>query len=592
MISSNVDQQYHLDVIESLKQPQKRSMGLELEALAASQPDKTAIKYEKRLITYDQFNRMSNRYSNLFIKLGLKRGDIVAIMMANRPEYLAAVAGLSKVGIIATLINIELRGEVLAYGINIDATRSIILGHEYLELFKTIKERVRLLSPAQTFIETEEQSLDIPANYVNLNALLADCSEENPATTGDIDSNDYLAYLFASGVTGKRKAVPLTHKRWITTGHQICLNCGIDNNTIQYISSPLYLNSGFHFCFSGAIISASTMVLKKSFSATKFWDDIRQEKADFFVGVGEAYRYLLLQPEKPDDKNHNLRIAISNGIRPELVQPFRERFGVSHLIEMYGKTENVGFLINSQEIPGMLGNLTLNGIRQGEAASYDDDNGEVVRDTSGWVKKCNPGETGILLCEINELNPFEGYINDPESSAKKILTDVFKLGDRYFITGDLVELHKDDYVSFVLRLGNTYRWKGKTVSADSVADVLDKFYGGIEETVVYGVVVPGMEGRTGMAAIKVMEGETLDMKRLAEHINRRMPPHARPNFIRVCERTLADLELQEKKTIFQLQEYNPFLIDDPLYYYDEQQETYLPLTREIYQAIIESKIEF
>ncbi|MEN6349697.1 MAG: hypothetical protein ABFD08_09930, partial [Syntrophomonas sp.] len=204
---------------------------------------------------------------------------------------------------------------------------------------------------------------------------------------------------------------------------------------------------------------------------------------------------------------------------------------------------------------------------------------------NGFAIKCQPGQSGILLGEINKLNVFDGYINEPEASEEKILCDVFRSGDKYFNTGDLVQLHENDYISFVDRLGDTYRWKSKTVSATQVADVLNKFFGGIDEAFVYGVKIPGMEGRCGMAAIKLLEDVPLDWKKLVDHINRRMPTHARPVFVRICQ-DLDGESFKKLKKQMQKEGFDPYLIKDPLYFYDTVQNAYLPLNNEKYQDII------
>lgn len=579
-----VDQD-HLEAILKLKQKQYASLGSELEKWADCRPGHPAIIYEGRTISYADFNKMANRYAHFFTNIGLNRGDVVALMMGNCPEFLAIVAGLSKVGIIASLINIELRGEVLAYGINLCEARAVVLEAGLLDLFASIKDRIRLKTPGLILVETEK-ALSPGQEYKNLTFLISASPDNNPFTTKAINSEDTLAYLFTSGSKGRRKAAPLLQKRWLAIGHQVNLNCQMNQATIQYMCLPLYLNSGFTFCFSAMLVSGSTMVLRRAFSLHHFWDDIRQHGATFFTGVGEIYRYLLTQPESVRDADNPLQTAVSNGIQSEFIEMFRRRFCVTHMMEMYGTTENVGIFINHQEIPGMIGNLTLNGLRQGEVVLCGAQDGLLERDEAGQVKKCQPGETGLLLCEINELNPFPGYIGDPDATSDKLARDVFRPGDAYLNTGDLMRLQEQDFISFVDRLGDTYRWKGKTVSSDSVADVIKKFYGGIEDVVVYGVKIPGMEGRCGMAAIRLMHDSVLDWKAFALYINNRMPDYARPIFIRVCQHLGLDGPLRDFKSHLQLEEYNLLLVNDELFYYDLNSENYLPLSSEVFLAII------
>lgn len=564
----------HMEKILGLQLKQFASLGSQLEYWARVKPDHPAFIYNQRVQSYQDFNRLANRYANFFNSQGFGRGDVVALIMKNKPEFLAIVAGLSKIGVITSLINCELREEVLAYGINISEARAVILDADNQHFYQTVQDRVRLKSPGLIFLES------------TLPTLMSSCSDANPLIIPAINSEDTLAYLFTSGSKGKRKAVPIVQKRWLAVGHQVCLNCYMDEKTIQYMCLPLYLNGGFTFCFSGMIASGSTMVIKNSFSAQHFLSETRDVGANFFTGVGEMFRYILAQPEASDDFSNPLETAITNGIQPDFIDPFRRRFGLKHMIEIYGTTENVGSFINHHEIPGMLGNLSLNGIRQGEVVHYNLESLDPQRDNAGWARKCQPGESGLLVCEINELNPFHGYVKDPLATDAKVLRCLFRENDAYINTGDIMLLHEGEHLSFVDRLGDSYRWKGKTVSADSVAEVIKKFYGGIDDAVVYGVKVPGFEGRCGMAAISILDDLILDWKGLAAHINKRMPDHARPVFFRVCSGLNKNSDLKKHRLQMQSEGYNPLLVDDDLFYYDQKQQSYLPMNSEVYLDII------
>ncbi|PKM76689.1 MAG: hypothetical protein CVU90_10915 [Firmicutes bacterium HGW-Firmicutes-15] len=580
----------YLETVQSLKQVQKMSLGAELEKQASAQPEHPAVIDGERIITYKQLNLLSNRYANFFSEQGFKKGDVVALMMENRPEYLMAIIGLSKLGVISSLINIGVRGEVLADGINMCEARAVIVGHELLDIFSTIDERIRLKAPARIFIETEDMDIELPPGTENINALLKNALDSNPETTGQITTEDILVYLYTAGNTGWRKATAITQRRWLKMGNQYVMLAHFDKATVQYMCLPLFYNSAFNVCFSSMIISGSTMVLKRKFSVHIFWDDIRKYQANYFVSVGEMARYIYSQPERPDDADNPLENMICNGMWGRLIEPFRQRFGLKHIFEHYGTTEGVGTYINHEEILNMCGNLTLAGMHQGEVVRYDPLSDEMVFDEYGRAIKCTPGEAGILIGEINELNVFMGYLNEPEASDARLLKNVFQEGDLYFNSGDLVKLHINEYISFVDRLGDTYRWKSRTVSSNQVADVINKFFGGIEDCTVYGVRMPGMEGRCGMAAVKLMEDEQLDWQKLIAHINKRMPPHARPIFIRICEELDTTENLKQLNKQLQQEGFDPGKISNPIYFLDPQKDQYVPLTPEIYRLLLNEQI--
>lgn len=585
-------EKYHLDCIKALKKTQPWSLGSELEKLAAERGDHPAIVYYDRVISYAEFNRQANRYAALFSGQGFKKGDVVALMMTGRPEYLFAVAGLSKLGIIIALLTPEVRGEVLASSINIAEARAVILGHEYLDLFQGISERIRMRKPARKLVECESQCLELPAGFENLDGELARASEENPAATKEVNSDDTLVYLYSTGSSGNRKAIPLLHKRFLAVGHKAGAFCHMNYDSIQYMTLPLHFNSGFNICFGGMVATGSTMVLRKRFSVHEFWDVIHRHKINYFVAVGEMCRYIFNQVARKDDRDNTLETVICNGMWGGLIDPFKQRFGLKHVIEIYGSTEGVGSLINYQEIKDMCGNLTLAGIRQGEVVRCNFDTGELLKDDNGYLIKCTPGHTGVLICEINELNVFTGYLNEPEATEAKMIRNAFKEGDQYYITNDLMELHEGDNVSFVDRLGDSYRWKGKTVSTHQVSDALLKFFGPIDDVTVYGVKVPGMEGRAGMAAMTYIEGEKMDWKRFIQYVNSRMPEHARPLFLRIVQDSEEVNLLDQLKNKYKKEGISPLTIKDPMFFLDPVKESYVPYTMETYNAILENKIRF
>lgn len=591
-MSCEFDAQRHLKTVLSLREPQFMSLGSELESQAAIRPSHPAILWEDEVITYQELNTRANLYANFFLKKGFKKGDVVALLMQNRPEFLIAASGLSKLGVIVSLINSGVRGEVLAHALSICGARALIVGHELLEAFLEVKDKVSFLPPAEIFVECEKNTADnIPSGIQNLNNLLSAMSSENPPTTSTVSSEDIIVYIYTSGTTGFPKATAVTQKRWLILGHLFALYGQMTPQTVQYMVLPLYHNSGFDIGYSSMLVSGSTMALKRKFSARAFWDDVRKYNAQMFIYVGELCRYIYNQPPRPDDADNPLVLVVGNGMRGDLMEPFRKRFNIKHIYEIYGATEGVGSFLNMEEIPGMCGNLVLNGMRQGEIIKYDLENDEIVRDENGYAVKCEVGEIGLLVCEINELNRFAGYVNNPEATEAKILRNLFRPGDEYFNSGDLVKLHENDYFSFVDRLGDTFRWKSENVSTNQVSDVINK-YGHIEDANVYGVKIPNTEGRCGMVALKLLEGESIDWDDFARYVIEKLPSYARPYFVRIRDRIDATESFKQVKKHLQAEGFNPETISDPLYFLHPELNTYVPLTAELYQDIITHKIRF
>jgi len=577
----------------SLSKPKPMSLGSILEAQAAKRPEHPAILYEERVINYRAFNEAANRYAHLFMQKGFKKGDVIALLMDNRPEYFMAVAGLAKLGVVISLINTGVRGRVLAHAVNICDAQTIIIGNELLPAFAEVYDDIKLQAPAQILVEDDNSTLEASVvPYENLNPLLAGMPISNPATTASIDTDDLLYYIYTSGTTGFPKATASKHQNWVALGHSSGgLGLQMLPEDILYNCLPLYHNSGCNIAFACFMMHGSTIALRRKFSARNFWRDINKYQATHFIYIGELCRYLNNQPLSPDDRNNTLEYILGNGMRGEYWQEFKERFGIKHIFEVYGATEGVARIINLKEIPGMMGSLSTFGIRCGEVIRYDVENECILKDAQGRVIKCQPGETGLLLAEINGRSMFAGYVNNPEATEAKIMRNVFKEGDQYFHTGDLVKLQTELWVSFVDRLGDTYRWKGENVSTNEVADILNSF-GKIEDSNVYGVQVPGTEGRCGMVALKVLEGETLDLQAFAQHVIRNLAGYARPYFLRFRDEIDSTNSFKQIKTQLQKEGFDPALVKDPLYFLDPQQANYISLQPDVYEAIIKHEIAF
>lgn len=582
-----------LQMLLSLSKPKQISLGSILEEQARKRPNHPAILYEDRVINYREFNEQANRYSHYFKQQGYQKGDIVALLMDNRPEYFIAVAGLAKLGIIISLINTGVRGRVLAHAINICHAQAIIIGNELLPAFEEVYADVQLQEPAQILLENDNCALETSTvPYTEINKLLTDMPLSNPDTTASINTDDTLYYIYTSGTTGFPKATASKHQNWVALGFSSGgLGLRMLPEDVLYNCLPLYHNSGCNIAFACFMVHGSTFALRRKFSARNFWKDINKYQASHFIYIGELCRYLNNQPLNTDDANNTLEYILGNGMRGEYWQEFKQRFGIKHIFEVYGATEGVARIINLKEIPGMMGSLTTFGIRLGEVLRYDVENESIVKDQQGKVVKCQPGETGLLICEINGRSPFAGYVNNKEATEAKIIHNVFKEGDRYFHTGDLVKLHDAQLVSFVDRLGDTFRWKGENVSTNEVADILNSF-GKIEDSNVYGVQVPGTEGRCGMAALKILEGENLDMDAFARHVCRNLPVYARPYFLRLRAQVDSTNSFKQIKTQLQKEGFDPNLIKDPLYFLDPQQNSYVALQSELYQDIVNRKIAF
>jgi citronellyl-CoA synthetase len=578
--------------VATLKKGKAISVGAVLEKQASKRPGKPLILFEDRSISYREFNETANRYAHLFRSLDFRRGDTVALFMDNRPEYLIIHAGLAKIGVVPALVNNNIRGKVLAHALNIAGAKAIIVGHEFAAEYLAVANEVKLAKPGLAFIEKEGADIKTPKGLKDLAPLLAGQPVLNPAVDPPITTRDVLEYIYTSGTTGMPKATVLTHHKWVQLGYGaggLCLTA--IPGDVQYCCLPLYHNSGINIAWPTTLMHGGTFALRRKFSASNFWNDVRKYNATLFVYIGELCRYLNNQPKKDDDADNPLRYILGNGMRGDYWVEFQERFGIERIVEVYGATEGVGGLSNIKGVPGMIGRLRTAGIRMGEVARYDAEKEMLVRDERGFVEKCRPGETGMFLAKISDVSPFSGYKGNTKATSEKIIENVFRPGDRYFVSGDLFKLHEKDYVSFVDRLGDTFKWKGEVVATNEVADILNRF-GGIEDSNVYGVAVKGAEGRCGMVALTPLAGASIDWKKFASYVNANLPVYARPYFVRVRREKDATSSFKQLKTALQKEGFDPKAVRDPLYFLDPRKKAYVKLTPGLYGEIQSGKIKF
>ncbi|KAM6450426.1 long-chain fatty acid transport protein 2-like isoform 2-T2 [Liasis olivaceus] len=336
----------------------------------------------------------------------------------------------------------------------------------------------------------------------------------------------------------------------------------------------------------------ATCVLGPKFSVSNFWNNCRRYNVSVIQYVGETMRYLCNAPKKDNDCDHSVRLAIGNGMRKEVWKEFLSRFGCLKIYEFYGATEgNIGFVNYTGKV-GAVGRTHFfhKKLAKFELIQYDIDQDEVVRNENGYCLPVAPGETGLLVSKITVTTPFHGYAGDPQKTKKKILQDVLEKGDRYFNSGDLLMQDHDGFIYFRDRVGDTFRWKGENVATTEVETILAMLEF-IQEVNVYGVPVPGHEGKIGMAAIQLKEGESFDGKQLYAHTKNYLPNYAIPHFVRIREtlEITGTFKLCKKQLV--REEFDPITIREPLFFLDNSEKSYVPLTPEIYCSITEKKLK-
>jgi len=564
--------------LRSIESNPEQIVPLQIAEFAKKNPDSVAIYYEDKEITYRDLIDRSNKYAQWFLNNNLSKGDVVALMMENRPEFLACWIGITQAGGTVALINTNLSGQPLDYSLGISQASNLILGSELLENFLTTSDETK------SNFKTWTQGNYNDSNYFeDLDKYLNNLSAAKPEVDYKITNDDDALYIYTSGTTGNPKAATISHKRLrlMMMGFKGAIQP--NKNDRVYNVLPLYHSAGGVIAVGLALTSGASLVLKRKFSVNEFWDDVHKYKVTIFQYIGELCRYLLNAPFHKHEKDHNLRMVSGNGLRPDIWDDFKERFNIKNILEFYGATEGNVSLMNYDGKSGAIGRIPkyMQKILNVHIIKFDVEKEEPIRDENGFCIPCDVNETGEAIGEIVLPGSFEGYV-DKEATRKKILVDVFTKGDQYFRSGDLLSKDELGYVYFVDRIGDTFRWKGENVATSEVAEAFAGF-DGILETNVYGVSIPGSDGKAGMAALST--NRDINLENLYQSLSSSLPSYAQPLFLRIKKEIEITGTFKHRKVELVKDGYNPEEIKEPMYFCDHKAQTYLPLDQELYNKI-------
>lgn len=586
------------NLLSGLKQAYLRTpntpagLGIAFEKAVKRNPEGFALYFEDQKYTYNELNEWANQIGHYYLSLGAKKGDVIAVMIENRSELVATIVGLAKIGVTSALVNTAQVGKVLTHSINLVKPIAVIVGEECRQAVQDVRDDLTVAADRLHWFADQATRIDAgkaPKGFINLAETIDQFPKFNTPTTASVKGKDGLFYIYTSGTTGLPKAVIFTNSRWTlaygTYGHVLNLN----KDDVMYVTLPLYHATGTVVCWCGVIAGSATLALRRKFSTSSFWKDVQKFDASAIGYVGELCRYLMDAPVSELEKGHRVKKMIGNGMRPNIWDKFKERFGVEEVLELYASSEgNVGFsnVFNFDNTVGF--SPTPYAIIQ-----FDKEKNEAVRDAKGWCKKVKKGEVGLLVGKITRRSPFDGY-TDAEKNKSVVMKDVFKHGDSFFNTGDLVRDIGFRHAQFVDRLGDTFRWKGENVSTTEVENMVSE-YEKIAEAVVYGVEIPDTNGRAGMAAITLTDAAELNEEDCSAMVNlfkKSLPAYAVPVFLRIQKQVETTGTFKYQKNKLKEQAFDPKQTDDRLLVLLPNATAYCDLTPEIYANIQAYKYRF
>jgi fatty-acyl-CoA synthase len=554
-----------------------------VEELAEKYGDAPALLSERERMSYRELAQRSNRYARWALAQGLGKGDTVCLLMPNRPEFMALWLGVTRIGGVVALVNTHLSGPALAYCINVVHPRHIVVADALLTQFDTA--RAHIMSDAKLWLHGEADA-NLPRIDREVDALPGD--PLGNAERRRLTIEDRALYIYTSGTTGLPKAANVNHYRLMLASHAFSGVMDTRAEDRMYDCLPMYHTAGGVVATGAVLINGGSVVIRERFSAHEFWDDVVRWECTLFQYIGELCRYLVNSPPHPKEREHRLRLACGNGLRPDIWAQFQRRFRIPQIIEFYGATEGNVTMFNFDGKEGAVGRIPWFVAHRfpTKVVRFDVETQQPVRDERGLCIECAIGEPGEVIGKVlkDPSKPgarFEGYATQAETD-RKILRDVFEKGDVWFRTGDLMRKDADGYFFFVDRIGDTFRWKGENVSTTEVEEAIGQFPDALE-TNVYGVEIPGREGRAGMAAIVAKEHFNLTAFR--DHLVDRLPEYARPAFVRLRNEIDVTATFKQKKIDLVKEGFDPAASSDPIYFNDPATNAFVLLDDALYQRI-------
>ncbi|KYQ56708.1 Long-chain fatty acid transport protein 4 [Trachymyrmex zeteki] len=539
-------------------------------------PNKICFIFEDQEWTFQQIEDFSNKIATIFKTHGYKKGDTVALLLENRPEFIAIWLGLNKLGVITALINTNLRKSSLLHCINIAKCQALIYGTEFFDAVTDIASSLDAKLTLYRF-GNHPNAMSIGLKEKDLNTLLLDTPAAPPGVQEKSGYHDKLLYIYTSGTTGLPKAAVITNSRYIFITSSVHYMGILRDSDRIYTPLPLYHTAGGIMAVGLALVYGHTTVIRKKFSASAYFADCTKYKCTVGQYIGEMCRYILAVPSKKEDQEHNIRIIFGNGLRPQIWGEFVKRFKISQVLEFYGATEGNANVMNIDNKMGAIGFFSriIPSVYPVSLIKVDED-GEPIRNSKGLCQVCEPNEPGAFIGKISPNNPtraFLGYV-DKKASEKKVIHNVFIKGDSAFLSGDILVADEWGYLYFKDRTGDTFRWKGENVSTSEIEGIISNFIS-YRDCIVYGVEVKGTEGRAVFSA----------------DIKEQLPAYARPQFVRILTKIDLTGTFKLKKKDLQEEGYNPHKVQDKLYYLNAKLG-YQLLTSEVFDQIQQGKIKF
>ena len=574
--------------VTPITRKRNRTIGDAVEDLAAKYGDRLALVSEAEALSYSDLDALANRYARWARANGVGKGDTVCLLMRNRPEFVAIWLGIARAGGITALLNTNLTGKALAHCINLVEPEHAIIDSGLLDRLDHGEADIAgdpvlwQHGPAPG----DKPRIDLELERFDDGPLAA---EERAQLTLD----DGCLYIYTSGTTGFPKAAVVNHFRVYGSMLAFSSFMRATEDDRNYNCLPLYHSSGGILGIGCGLMAGGSVYIAERFSVSRFWDEVVDHDCTRIQYIGELCRYLVTAPPHPKERMHRVTLACGNGLRGDIWEAFQDRFGIREIREFYAATEGNAILFNWDGTPGAVGRIPnwARPIFPVAVVRFDVEREEPIRNDQGLCTECDHGEIGEVISRIvvNALKPsqrFDGY-SDRKETERKVLRDVLEAGDMWFRTGDLMYRDRDGYFYFVDRIGDTYRWKGENVSTSEVGEILMQ-HPGVDEAIVYGVTIPGIEGRAGMVAL--VPNEDFSLESFHRYMHTHLSSHTRPIFLRLRQTLTVTTTFKQRRIELVREGYDPSRSNDAVYLDDPEDNRWVRMTETLFTAVNDGQI--
>ncbi|CZS97862.1 related to FAT1-very long-chain fatty acyl-CoA synthetase [Rhynchosporium agropyri] len=525
--------------------------------------------FEGRSYTYKEVYNTALKYGQWLKNVhGIKPKEIVAMDFMNSDKFIFIWMGLWAIGAKPAFINYNLSGKALVHCIRVAKANLVLIDPQVSE---NVTQEVQN--------ELDGIRFEVFTPEIEARILTMQPKREPDEVRSDDKIQNMAIVIFTSGTTGLPKGAIVSWRKIIVGSGLVPGWMSFTKNDVFYTSMPLYHSSASVLGFCTTLTAGATYSLGKKFSTKTFWEDVRSTNATTIQYVGETCRYLLSAPSQFSssgenlDRKNNVRLAFGNGLRPDIWNRFKERFGIEAIAEFYTATESTSANWNYSRNDfskgavgriGTLGSLLLGGTLCMVELDWDTEQPR-RSPTTGLCIKVPKGSPGELLYQLDPLDierKFQGYFGNKGSTEGKIMRDVLEKGDAWFRTGDMMMSDSEGRTFFSDRIGDTFRWKSENVSTSEVSEAFGT-HPLVAEANVYGVELPHHDGRAGCVALVLKDEPTeKSMRELANHVYRELPRFAVPVFLRLTKQMILTGTNKQQKHVIRAQGVDPKMMGE------------------------------